>query len=216
MDKVKDEGFRLAAFVSEMKDWLPHGTQSMIIETPERTYKVSSVEGGTINVKIWTKAPWENLVRCEEPLAKGFPLSYSNKDYIVHCKPMSSQEGDPIALWLSIRNTPNTAAAHDWRSMQRIKNEIVGSQVDAIEIYPAESKLVDSCNQFHLWCLPPGMSIPMGYQKRDVLSPEQALEEFGEKVKQRAFESHHNAEGLEAIGPAWSILWPDFNFEEEK
>ena len=38
-----------------------------------------------------------------------------------------------------------------------------------IEIYPAESRLVDNANQFHLWCLAdPEMKIPIGWDKRMV------------------------------------------------
>jgi len=40
---------------------------------------------------------------------------------------------------------------HDWRELQRIKNAIVGPECEAMEIYPAESRLVDTANQFHLW-----------------------------------------------------------------
>ena len=45
-------------------------------------------------------------------------------------------------------------AIHDWRHFQQIKNELVGSEVEALEIYPAESRLHDAVNQYHLFCLP--------------------------------------------------------------
>lgn len=38
-----------------------------------------------------------------------------------------------------------------FRDFQRIKNELVGPENEAVEIYPAESRLVDSANQYHLW-----------------------------------------------------------------
>jgi hypothetical protein len=40
---------------------------------------------------------------------------------------------------------------HDWRDLQRIKNELVGPECEAVELYPAESRLVDTANQYHLW-----------------------------------------------------------------
>lgn len=40
---------------------------------------------------------------------------------------------------------------HDWRDLQAIKNMLVGPECEAIEIYPAESRLVDTANQYHLW-----------------------------------------------------------------
>lgn len=54
---------------------------------------------------------------------------------------------------------------HDWREMQRIKNAILGEEAEAVELYPAESRLVDSANQYHLWALPPGVRFPFGYLK---------------------------------------------------
>ena len=44
---------------------------------------------------------------------------------------------------------------HDWREMQRIKNELCGTACEAIEIYPSKDRTVDTCNQYHLWVFPP-------------------------------------------------------------
>lgn len=57
-------------------------------------------------------------------------------------------------------------STHDWRHFQQIKNELVGSEVEAIEIYPAESRLHDSANQYHLFCYPVGFKIPFGWTER--------------------------------------------------
>ena len=43
---------------------------------------------------------------------------------------------------------------HDWRDLQRIKNDLCGPESLAIEFYPPESKLVDTANQYFLWVLP--------------------------------------------------------------
>lgn len=40
---------------------------------------------------------------------------------------------------------------HDWRDLQRIKNEILGPECEAVELYPAEDRKVDAANQYHLW-----------------------------------------------------------------
>lgn len=40
-----------------------------------------------------------------------------------------------------------------WAEKQRIKNEIFGKEAVAIEVYPKESKLIDSTNMYHLWIL---------------------------------------------------------------
>ena len=56
-------------------------------------------------------------------------------------------------------------AHHDWRDIQRLKNEICGAECDAVEIYPAESKLVDSANQYHLFVFK-DYKLPFGFQER--------------------------------------------------
>jgi hypothetical protein len=40
---------------------------------------------------------------------------------------------------------------HDWRDLQRIKNQLLGPDCEAVELYPAEERLVDTANQYHLW-----------------------------------------------------------------
>lgn len=49
------------------------------------------------------------------------------------------------------------SARHDWRDFQRIKNDIVGPEWEAVELYPAESRLKDPSNRFYLWCAPKGV-----------------------------------------------------------
>jgi hypothetical protein len=45
---------------------------------------------------------------------------------------------------------------NDWRDAMRIKNEIAGPEVEAVELYPAQDRIVDTANQRYLWCFPPG------------------------------------------------------------
>jgi hypothetical protein len=61
----------------------------------------------------------------------------------------------------------------DWRHLQQIKNEIVGPECEAIELYPAESRLVDTSNKYTLWAVPdPTFRFPFGWTARDVREPE--------------------------------------------
>jgi hypothetical protein len=50
-------------------------------------------------------------------------------------------------------------ARHDWRELQRIKNDVVGPEWEAVELFPAESRLLDPSNYYLLWCAP---KIPIG------------------------------------------------------
>ena len=54
---------------------------------------------------------------------------------------------------------------HDWRDFQRIKNELIGPQFDAIELYPAEDRLVDTSNQYYMFVFL-GVRVPFGWNER--------------------------------------------------
>jgi len=51
---------------------------------------------------------------------------------------------------------------HNWWDLMHIKNEVLGEEVEACELYPANSRLVDEENVYHLFALPEGMSFPFG------------------------------------------------------
>jgi len=56
-----------------------------------------------------------------------------------------------FTIWhLSIKRR-DKEPIHDWRDLQEIKNQLCGPEVEAMELYPAEDRKVDSANQFHLW-----------------------------------------------------------------
>lgn len=75
---------------------------------------------------------------------------------------------------LSIRRNDRKADI-PWRHMQRMKNELAGAETEAFELYPAESRLMDTANQYWLWCLPPGQRLPLGFNLgRQVDGPESA------------------------------------------
>lgn len=47
------------------------------------------------------------------------------------------------------------APIRDWRVGQRVKNELVHPEAEAIELYPAESRLMDEANEYWLIVYPP-------------------------------------------------------------
>lgn len=97
----------------------------------------------------------------------------------------------PRVIWLSIKRL-DKQAIHDWRELQRIKNELTSPECEAVEIYPAESRKVDTSNQFHLWVFPPTYKLPFGYDERLVLSPgSKGLFPGEEKAVQRPFSDTH-------------------------
>jgi hypothetical protein len=58
----------------------------------------------------------------------------------------------------------------NWHHFQQIKNELIGTEHEAFELFPAESRLVDAGNQYHLWVhATPGYRFPVGSSMRWVL-----------------------------------------------
>lgn len=87
---------------------------------------------------------------------------------------------------LSIRRN-DREAAHDWRDFQAIKNQLAGTEAEAIELYPAESRLVDTANQYHLFVMPPGALDEVGFNfGRVVNDGNEATEIIGAKQRKGA------------------------------
>jgi hypothetical protein len=101
---------------------------------------------------------------------------YMNDRYQVNVEvvdaPFGVETGD--VFWLSIKRR-DKAPVHDWRELQQIKNMIVGDEHEAFEVYPAESRLVDTANQYHLWVFKEAaVRLPVGYRSREVMSNNEA------------------------------------------
>jgi hypothetical protein len=48
--------------------------------------------------------------------------------------------------------------------LQQIKNELIGPEHEALELFPAESRLINISNEFHLWAHPTsGYRFPFGF-----------------------------------------------------
>lgn len=55
--------------------------------------------------------------------------------------------GKIVHLWVR-RNDEQPIG---WTQLQRVKNEILGNEVTAIQVFPKKSKLIDQVNMYHLW-----------------------------------------------------------------
>lgn len=86
-----------------------------------------------------------------------------NDEYQVHVRrDVVTDSGMPM-VHLSIKSR-NREPVRDWRAFQRIKNQLVGLECEAIELFPAESRLVDAANQYHLWAVAdPTWRFPIGW-----------------------------------------------------
>jgi hypothetical protein len=114
----------------------------------------------------WT--PFEE-VRVDGYTYDSGETTWGNSRYLVYRRevPNRNYEAPPL-IHLSIKRH-DKLPIHDWRDLQRIKNELIGAEDEAVEIYPAESRLVDAANQYHLWSIK-GMRIPFGFGDRLVVA----------------------------------------------
>lgn len=64
---------------------------------------------------------------------------------------------------LAVRTVGNNVV--EWAEKQRIKDELMGPERLAVEVFPPRSDLVDEADMYHVWVLPVGMTLPfsIGY-----------------------------------------------------
>lgn len=110
---------------------------------------------------------------------------WKNSRYTVMIRTVGeADENGPGMIHLSIKRN-DKGAIFKWRDIQKIKNELVGPECEGLQLFPAESRLVDNANQYHLFvCAEPGFQLPFGYAERLVSEGN-----FGGAV-QEPFEPH--------------------------
>ena len=113
---------------------------------------------------------------------------YLNSRLQVHVVPHESEEMGEF-FHVSFKNVDKTAH-RDWRDTQRMKNELFGEDAEAIELYPKEERLHDTCNQFHLWVIKDGI-FPFGFGDRMV-----GETPFGDNGSQRKWDDDSRPDDL--------------------
>jgi len=83
-------------------------------------------------------------------------------DELVHLDELKGR-----CTWLSIKRR-DKRPVNNWQDMQTIKNRLVGVDCDAIQIFPAESRMINMANQYHLIVLPSDAWLPFGWGFRSV------------------------------------------------
>lgn len=130
----------------------------------------------------------DDVKRVQSDEVREFVAMYQNSIYTVLLYKPKPVEGWPAMWWLSIRRN-DRQAAHDWRHFQRIKNEVIGPEFEGVELYPAESRLADTSNQYHLWVLQDEkVRFPFGFEGRCVKDHDPQKEAMA-NTKQRPFEA---------------------------
>jgi hypothetical protein len=157
----------------------------------------------------WDDVRWTPFVDIDPPFADEVPADkqigsqprwMANSIYAVLIQVPHDTPPFGTVVHLAI-TTHDQQPRHDWREMQRIKNEIVGESVEAVELYPSENRLVDNANWFHLFCFPRlaihGGRFPFGYDSRFVSEGSiPGINRTGEGFRQRTFRPEFRPEDI--------------------
>lgn len=90
---------------------------------------------------------------------------WMNDKYVVQRRFLRAKDPEALPMvHLSIRNQ-DRSTKHDWRDFQRIKNQLAGPEYEGCEVYPQESRKVDTANQYHLFCFPFSLGFGLGDER---------------------------------------------------
>ncbi len=124
---------------------------------------------------------------------QGFQETWQNKTHTVLVGLWSNDANGRLTrdgwIHLSIRRNDRKAEC-DWRIFQRIKNDIAGEEREAVQLFPAMRRVLDTTNQYHLWVAPKQCVIGIGQMNGEV------SEIVNGKAVQRPFTAHDPLRGL--------------------
>jgi hypothetical protein len=141
-----------------------------------------------------TNASREEVVDQLEDVSRD--VVYVNSRYQVNIRDVGSPcEGWPEFIHVSIkRRDKDRVGPERYRDFMAIKDRLIGPQHEAVEIYPARDREVDTANQYHLWVFKdPDQRMPFGFfDGRTVTGPDRASGGPG-LPRQHPFDEDHHA-----------------------
>jgi len=122
-------------------------------------------------MKGFAKDPWIEMpsskLESQKSLFAELNLMYPNckrffynTHYYVMCFTQETEWGTIEHLMISDRK--GRKIPDHWKFLQKLKNEILGEDRLAIEIYPPTTELINQVNAYHLWVFPKGFKLPFG------------------------------------------------------
>lgn len=90
---------------------------------------------------------------------------YRNDLFLVVCVPFQCDWGWCIHMAMSLVPNATPLSGLTWAAKQRVKDELIGPERVAVEVFPARSELVDQADTYHLWVLPEGFKLPFGVEE---------------------------------------------------
>jgi hypothetical protein len=122
--------------------------------------------------KASIKQRWTPFAIADHPARDVDEEVYRNSTHTVFVKPMNTDcpSDNPLDGWVALSIKRNDREAEcDWRMFMRIKNELVGPDREAIQVFPSMSRVVDTANQYFLFVAPKGFVLGVGFIDRLVL-----------------------------------------------
>ena len=133
---------------------------------------------------------WTKFRRC--PIPQGLEQDAIDNDLTVWLNSryqVQQRELGAGMTYLSIKRLKKEAV-HDWRELQRVKNDLCGEQREGMELYPAMARVVDTANSYHLFVLPLGTVFNVGFV-------------HGAEVHDDLSDSYQWGEGRQRPLPSW-------------
>jgi len=117
-----------------------------IVNATVRRWELGDPAMKSMMAGVTRRADAVHAIRAMVKAEFGNSTIYNNDEYHVAQRKLG---GDSVHLAIRrIDRQPITA----WEDLQTIKNMLVGPECEAVELFPAESRLVKNIIERHLWC----------------------------------------------------------------
>lgn len=122
-----------------------------VAEDPPMTpFQQAPTEAPTFE-EIKTMTGWpDDRAREHSKLLQGHHI-WVNNLYQVNVEYADTEVNGGIGFAHLIVRRRDGRPIRSWTHFQQIKNELIGPQCEAVELYPAERNLVDAKDHYHLW-----------------------------------------------------------------
>jgi hypothetical protein len=128
----------------------------------------------------------------------------ANNLYKVMLRPIASaafrdREGQPMAIMhMTVQTREERQPAPTWEHLQRIKEEIMGPHVEAMELFPNAERDINIPDR-HLWCFPEGVMIPVGFEPEVAVLRPEGVDADGNPVVRRVSDDEMTAADAEDV-----------------
>jgi phosphorylcholine metabolism protein LicD len=128
-----------------------------ILKSQKIIYKEMKANGGTMAKPTLRSAKMMYKLGASD-------VWYANDLYQVAVDYISYKDKGIIHLSMK---THDRSTSIPWQHKQWIKNDICGDEMEAVELFPAESRMINTANQYHLWVME---AVPVGWECERVVT----------------------------------------------